>query len=56
MTHPISCYLYNDLKIQPQILVQITPNSYADELQNKKNNFGGGQCLLVQQPTGLTFG
>ena len=33
MTHSLSGYLYNALQIQPQILVQITPNSYAHELQ-----------------------
>ena len=33
-THSISPYLYNALQIQPQILVQITSNSYAAELQN----------------------
>ena len=31
-THSISRYLYNALQIQPQILVQITSNSYATEL------------------------
>ena len=33
MLHSISLYRYNALQIQPQILVQITPNSYAAELQ-----------------------
>ena len=32
MTHSISSYLYDALQIQPQILVQITSNSYAAEL------------------------
>ena len=34
-THSISPYLYNALQIQPQILVQITSNSYAAELQKQ---------------------
>ena len=33
MTQSISPYLYNTLQIQPQILVQITSNNYAAELQ-----------------------
>ena len=31
--HSISRHLYNAQQIQPQILVQITTNCYADELQ-----------------------
>ena len=38
-THSIPRYLYNALQIQPQILVQITSNSYAAELQKKKSFF-----------------
>ena len=33
--HSISLYLYNALQIQPQLLVQITSNNYAAELQKK---------------------
>ena len=33
-TQLISPYLYNALQIQPQVLIQITSNSYAAELQN----------------------
>ena len=35
MAHSVSRYLYNALQIQPEELVQITSNSYADELQKK---------------------
>ena len=51
----ISPYLYNALQIQLQILVQITSNSYAAELQKQIKFFGkilylhcNGVCLHLR--------